>query len=560
MVTLYFFTQIKGFFSSAFSFILFFVFYLSPLSAENLSSEIAPSVSQKNNQKIKQVAKQQALTFDVWEYRVAGNSLIERKLLERALNPYLGPNKSSKVINDAADALERLYKNNGYPTVFVDIPEQNVIAGRVRLQVNQGIVSRLRITGSDYFTLSGLKERVPSLQTGQTLHMPTVQNEIKKLHSYSPDMQAIPILKAGRDPGSVEIELRVKDKRPLHGSLELNNHYSANTSKSRLEGSVSYDNLWQKFHSIKIQTQLSPEKTNEVKALVANYMMPVNEGNNRLAFYAVRSDSDISAVGGLAVIGKGNILGTRYVIPLKNNSTLNHSITLGFDYKDVEDLVSLQSGASIKTPIKYAVASASYAATQVAENTSTRYIAGFKFGLRGVNSRGEFEDKRFKAAPDFFYFQGEVDRTDHLPSALDLKSHIKLQLADSPLISNEQFTAGGFSSVRGYFESQVLGDIGMGVGLELFLSKLFEKNKNNLKINFLTFVEGAVVETLEPLPGQQKRQELLSAGVGLRVTKSKQLMGKIDWAYPLRDAGDVGSGTLVSKGDSRLIFSFVYSF
>jgi len=543
-------------------FILFTVIsvtFISPVNvyAQGGTEEVdaKPVDSEKEVQ-----AEKKEIVFDVWEYRVAGNTLLPQTMIERSLAPYLGPGKSSSVINDAADALEHLYKDNGYPTIFVDIPAQDVIAGVVKLQINAGEISRLRITGADYFTLSGIRDKVPSLQTGQAIHMPSVQEDIGRLHSYSPDLQAVPILKAGRDPGTMEIELRVKDKLPLHGSLELNNHYSANTTKLRMEGSISYDNLWQKFHSLKIIGQLSPENTEEVRALVVNYIMPVNDDRNRLAFYAVKSDSDISAVGGLAVIGRGNIYGTRYVVPLDGSKTWLHSATFGLDYKDVEDLVNLSGGLQIKTPIQYVVTNASYSGTSLAESSTTRFNAAVKFGIRGPNSRGEFEDKRFKANPDFIYFRGDIGRTDMLPLDINIESNIKLQLSASPLISNEQFTAGGYLTVRGYLESQLLGDDGMSAGVEVYSPRIFRTEGNSWRTRLLVFTDGAFVETLEPLPGQERQSSIYSAGVGLRVTKSKHLIVKLDWAYPLRDAGDEASGTLVNKGDSRVVFSFSSAF
>ncbi len=558
---LFLFLQLKKHLLKKFLFILILVFYSAQSIAGQLSDVAAQQESASPEKSHEEISdKKPEVTFDIWEYRVAGNTLLSRTILERSLAPYLGPNKSSSVINDAADALERLYKDNGYPTIFVDIPAQDVVAGVVRLQINAGKISRLRITGADYFTLSGLKEKVPSLQTGQSIHMPSVQEDISRLHAYSPDLQAVPVLKAGRDPGTMEIELRVKDKLPLHGSLELNNHYSANTTELRMEGSISYDNLWQKFHSLKIIAQLSPENTEEVRALVVNYIMPVNDDRNRLAFYTVKSDSDISAVGGLAVIGKGNIYGVRYVVPLENSRSWMHSTTLGIDYKDVEDLVNLSGGLQIKTPIQYVVSSASYSATSLAKTSTTRYSAAMKFGIRGPNSRGEFEDKRFKANPDFIYFRGDINRTDMLPSDIKIESRFNVQLSASPLISNEQFTAGGYLTVRGYLESQLLGDDGASMSVELFSPGIFRSETGSWRTRLLAFADGAFVETLEPLPGQERQSSIYSAGVGLRVTKSKHLIVKLDWAYPLRAAGDEASGTFVGKGDSRLVFSLAYSF
>jgi len=520
--------------------------------ASNDVPDDAAAVSNSNEQR--------QITFNIWEYQVSGNTLLDVTALERALSPYLGPNQSANVINDAADALEQLYKDNGYPTVFVDIPEQNVIVGVVKLQVSEGETSRLRITGADYFTLSGIKEKVPSLHSGQTIHMPSVQAEIQRLHSYSSDLQAVPILKAGRQPGTMEIDLRVNDKLPLHGSLELNNHYSANTTETRLEGSISYDNLWQKFHSLKLIGQVSPEDLDEVRVIIANYIMPVYDDKHRLAVYAVRSDSDISAVGGLAINGKGNIYGTRYVIPLPVKKRWQHSTTIGLDYKDVEDIVNIEDSEPLTTPIDYVVASASYSATSLHEGSTTQFNAGVNLGLIGPNSRDEFDDKRYNAKPDFIYFRGGINRTDFLPLDIHFVSNLKLQLADSPLISNEQFTAGGYLTVRGYLESQVLGDQGVSAGIEMHSPKVLPEKTDDYRVRLLAFLEGASVRTIDPLPGQVSDAVLASTGVGLRVIKSKQLLIKIDAAYPLRDAGDVGSGTLIEKGDVRAVFSLAYSF
>ena len=98
------------------------------------------------------------------------------------------------------------------------------------------------------------------------------------------------------------------------------------------------------------------------------------------------------------------------------------------------------------------------------------------------------------------------------------------------------------------------------MSVELFSPGIFRSETGSWRTRLLAFADGAIVETLEPLPGQERQSSIYSAGVGLRVTKSKHLIVKLDWAYPLRAAGDEASGTFVGKGDSRLVFSLAYSF
>ncbi len=528
--------------------------------AQEGDSNMQNAVTETEQELVQAGDQTKTARFSVWEYQVVGNTLLQTMAIERVLTPYLGPDKSASVIGEAADALERLYKDKGFPAVYIDIPEQNVVAGVVQLVVNEAKISRLHISGSRYFTLSNLKDKVPALRPDQAIHLPSIQTDIQKLHSYTTDLQAVPILKAGRQPGTMEIELKVKDKLPLHGSVELNNYHSANTTSTRLEAGMSYDNLWQKFHSFKLTAQTTPEKTDEVRVLVANYIMPVDGAKNRLAFYAVKSSSDIAILNSLTVVGQGNIYGARYVIPLETSHERSQSTAIGLDYKDVEDSVNLQNTVAIKTPISYLMASASYNTSLYGTDSTTSYSVSVNAGVRGPNRRNEFETKRFKGSPDFIYFRGDIERTDTFSNDTRLKTQLKYQLTAFPLISNEQFSAGGHLTVRGYYESQVLGDNGVAASVE-FQSPAFKLlDDYDLSVRVYAFIDGASVSTVEPLANELAHEELISAGLGLHVIKSKQLSLKIDWENPLRTAGDVGSGTLISKGDYRVAASFIYSF
>ncbi|MCX7103380.1 MAG: ShlB/FhaC/HecB family hemolysin secretion/activation protein, partial [Methylobacter sp.] len=79
----------------------------------------------------KQKTPEQPATFDLLELRVKGNNLIERKQLERTIYPFLGLKKSVDNVELARAALEELYRKQGYQTVSVDIPEQDVKNGIV---------------------------------------------------------------------------------------------------------------------------------------------------------------------------------------------------------------------------------------------------------------------------------------------------------------------------------------------------------------------------------------------------------------------------------------------
>lgn len=500
------------------------------------------------------LAEGSAPRFAIWEIQVKGNTLLDGTVIERALTPFLGPDGHLDKVQDAATALERAYRDAGYPTVLVNIPEQDVVAGQVQLDVVEGKVSRVRVTGSRYYLLSEIKSRVDSVQPGQPMHIPSFQADLNTLNSASNDLRVTPVLKPGRAPGTVEVDLRVKDELPLHGSFELNNHNSLDTTDTRFSANISYDNLWQQHHSISLQFQDSPEEPGESRVAAGTYILPIFDTVSRLAAYAVRSDSDVSSVGDLSVVGAGNIYGVRLVRALGASSGYVQSLSVGMDYKDFDESVQIQGSDADNTPIQYASLAGIYNGTILREKSTTRLGFSLNMGLREMLGGSEFDEfnrKRNNAKPNFAYIQTTAKHQYRLESGWRLNARGKIQLADSPLISNEQFSAGGATTVRGYYESQTLGDDGVVASAEVETPDWLQ---SSAELRLRGFVDGGWLRIQEPLPGQESESAVTGAGFGLDYRLGKWLSFVSDAAVALREATDI------DEGDVRVHASIVLDF
>jgi hemolysin activation/secretion protein len=174
--------------------------------------------------------------FYIEEYQVKGNGhLLSQTEFENAVYPYLGPYRTPDDVEQARAALEKAYRDKGYRTIAVAVPPQSMKAGVVTLQVIQNPIGRLRITGSRYFSLDQIKREAPSLSEGTVPDFNQVTKDLVVLNQ-SPDRRITPSLQAGMLPGTIDVNLAVKDTFPLHGSLELNNRYSADTTPLRVNG------------------------------------------------------------------------------------------------------------------------------------------------------------------------------------------------------------------------------------------------------------------------------------------------------------------------------------
>jgi hemolysin activation/secretion protein len=501
-----------------------------------------------------------AAVFEIRGFELTGYSIFPEKKLQETVSPFTGAGRTAADVEKARDALEKLYHQAGYPAVLVNIPEQTVETGVVKLQVIESRIGRVKVSGNRHFTTEKIMRGLPSFHPGEILYLPRVQQEIGRLNR-NPDFKVEPVMAPGKEPGTVDVELKVEDRLPLHGSLDLNNRASHDTEDLRLNAMLRYDNLWQREHSISLQYQTAPQEPSQVQAVSGSYVLPAPwERDHLLALYGIWSDSDTAFGEGFNVVGKGVIFGTRYIVPLPPYKLYAHNITLGLDYKDFKESLGLTSAlaGSTRTPITYMPFSVSYSASLPDEwGGLTQFSGGVNVSFRDlVSDQREFEMKRFKARANYLYATAGVQRTQTLPWGLGLFIKADGQVADQPLISNEQYTAGGMESVRGYKESEALGDHAIHGTIELSfpdpLKKMGMGDKRFGKVfqmNPYLFCDYARLTVKDPLPGQDEVVRLGGAGVGVRGSLTRNLEYEVDWAVALNKTDRT------DKHDQRVYFT-----
>ena len=497
--------------------------------------------------------------FNVMEYRIEGNKMLSATRIEEAVTPYLGENKTIADVEGARSALEKAYRDAGYLTVLVDIPEQTITSGIVRLKVAEGSVEKLRVVGSHYYDLGRIQSKVTELAQDSVPYFPGVQTQMGDANRAS-DLRVTPVLRPGMSPGKVAVDLRVEDKLPLHGSLELNNYAGPNTKPLRLSGMLRYDNLWQKEHSLSLQYQTTPQQWDQVRVLAATYLAPLSDAR-QLALYAVSSNSKVAAVGDMTMLGKGKIYGARWVLPLQPGQGLYHSVTLGVDYKDFRDDQAVGGTNTDSVPISYIPFSVGYNAGMPDDDGMTTANITLNFNVRGLHDKTvdcygqtvtQFECKRYNAKPNYFYLRGGIDRTGKLPWNMSLYAKLDGQITGGPLISNEQFVAGGADSVRGYMEAEQAGDDGARGTLELRGPQWGKGSVDDLRV--LAFFDTAHLRIREALAGQTESSNLTSCGVGLRSQAWSSLNVRLDVGWPRK------STLYTTKGKARVGFKASLAF
>jgi hemolysin activation/secretion protein len=266
-----------------------------------------------------------------------------------------------------------------------------------------------------------------------------------------------------------------------------------------------------------------------------------------------KQDSNISTLGGSTVAGPGDTLELRLNWALaigtdwstgKDWENFSHSLYLAFDYKHFQQTINTAPGAAgsqaatIVTPITYYPVTLGYSAylKGLTDKESTSNVnVGVTANFRGMGSGpAVFDLNRFGADGGFIYLRGSVDHTANIPGGFQVYGRVQGQISNQPLVSSEEFSGGGEQSVRGYLESEEVGDDGVFATLELRsppITGVLGKNLHDWRIYI--FGDTGQLTLIDPLPEQQSRFDLTSVGFGSRLLLGDHLGGAFDAGYPL---------------------------
>jgi hemolysin activation/secretion protein len=538
----------------------------------------------------KSAGEESPVHIPVQTFVVEGNTIFEQAKIDAILQPFKGEKRLIADVDRARAELEKAYHAAGYPTVIVNLPEQTIEGGVVRLEVIEGRLLEIKVTGNQHYSWVNIREKLPSLKPGALLYEPTFVKELGAVNG-NPDLNVAPILKPGSEPGTVNLELKVKDRLPVHGKLEGDNKGPVTTPRNRLIAEIQHTNLFGGDEILTVNTVQTPTDWGAVQNYGMSFVYPVIWPSHLLAVYASKSKSSsvlagsgISLGGGsdISIAGNATVAGARYMFPIFRGGENTHQLSVGFDYKRLEKTTAtFPDGvtAVVLSPIQYAPVSLSYTGfypdrygLTKAALTAKGYVAGLIPGGRKRDFAGDPNDPfgtpglRQGSTGTFAVLQGGLDRVQPLPQEFTLNLHVDGQWASQPLIPAEQYFAGGMDSVRGYQTFEAIGDHAVRGRAELtspdVLTVPFDQfwlrrrsSEYTARLRFAAFYDAAQIWVAQAPPGQSAQFRLEGAGAGIRVKFPKDVGQLIlDQGFALRETLNTKRGDIFVHFSVSLAF------
>lgn len=504
--------------------------------------------------------------FAIRGYQVEGNSLLPQDQVSLAVMPFTGPKSSFETIQLALEALEKAYLKAGYGSVKIEVPEQDLQEGVVRLLVVEAKLDRVTVEGNKFHSEANILRSLPALVPGQVVNVDALQGNLDLANESFSKYTGVTFRQAEGAP-QTDAVVRVNDDDPTRTIVSLDNTGSKTTGRYRLGFSFLHANLFDKDHVLSAQLLTSPTRFDKVAILGLGYRVPLYARGDSVDFTLGYSNVDSGRIDLFSVSGSGLILGLRYNQRLKPMGEWQHKLSYSLDQRSYGSSVVLTAGGgpSLVPDLRVRPLGLTYSANQrtaqrdlAASVTLTRNLPSGSMGDSAAFNR---PGGRAGADAGFTTLKYSASFTERLSTDWSLRGAINGQYTQDLLISGEQFGVGGADSVRGFTEREVSGDRGVRMGFEVWGPDLGSRTGlAGLRLQPIAFLDAGWVR-FNVAPGTITSQSIASMGLGLRGSYARSASYRFDYGYVLNGAQNTaGSNTATGRGTWRLHGSAMWIF
>lgn len=407
------------------------------------------------------------LQFFVQTIEVLGSTVFDSGDIASITEPLENREVTLSELQAASDAITQLYLDQGYLTSRALLVNQEVINGVVQIQVIEGQVSEIQISGLQRLNEAYVRDRI-ELGTGTPLRAQDLEEQLRLLR-FNPLFESVEAsLRPSGTVGQSILVVRVTEANPWLGSASVDNYSPPSVGSERMNATVGHRNLTGLGDEINATYRRTT--TGGAEVFEFSYRVPLNAMDGTLQFQSTLDWNDIvdPEFADFDISGESQSYELSFRQPLIRSIEEEFALSLGLSYKDGQTFL-------FDSPTAFGIGPDEDGVSRVtALRFGQDYVRRDPYGAWAVRSLFSFGLDLFDPTlnehpvPDgrFFswLFQGQrVQRLgeDHLLIAL-----IDLQLTPDSLLPSEQFVIGGGQFLRGYRQNARSGDNGFRFSLE----------------------------------------------------------------------------------------------
>jgi len=486
-----------------------------------------------------------AITFVLKGIKITGAVAIKEEKLILVYQPYIDKQITQVELDAIMNKIKAAYKDKGYLTVIVFLPEQEIKDGVVEIRVVEGKMGSLTIEGNKDFSEKLIAKYIHA-KKNEILDFKILQRDIMRLNQ-TPDLEVRAVLTAGKEPQTSDVILKIKDSFPWHVGFTEDSQGTRLSGKYRSSVYLRTSNLTGNLDSLFVNTLYSGLSSGES----VTYALPLNTFGTKFGMEIVNFKSKL---GGdfkpQDIEGTTEIYNPYLTFELYLDEFLQANANLGINIKSVEKTISGIRTADDQLRMPYF----GFDITESDVNGETNFSPNFTFspeGFLGASKKNHPTASRAGTGGFFFNYSQALNRTQKMPWESYAAIRSQFQIPTHTLPSSEQLQLGGFNSVRGYAEGDYLADLGFFIRNDWFLPMYLIPKDWKLqdsatllrnRIEPILFADIGAGKLKKTLSGEKHEKFLAGIGAGVRLRLYKKSALILEWAKHVGDAPAGGNG------------------
>jgi len=444
----------------------------------------------------------------------------ENKTLHKIFIKYINKKLTLKDLQHLQKEIEDYYVSKGYEYTRVLIPPQTIKGGTLHLLLFIPMAGKIVVKGNKYYSTKFILKRFRAKENSYLKYDEMTQS-ILMLNDY-PDLSVKMLLENNETTKKADITLQVKDKRPFHVYLQVNNLGAESTSKNKMNISGMYGNLLTDGDKLTFATTYALQRKKHNYLYMAGYDVPLNTMNTMLnlswfySTYLVGGEFEDLGI-------KGDVTNYNVGITQPIFKTFKHSLTVSTKYtKKTLDNYILDEVTSKEIINEY--------------DFSLNYSVNFLYAVNTINIGtifGSLEDNAVKTrvggSDRFIKYHAKLSRNQFINKTNNLIFTLNGQYSNERLPTTEMYSIGG-AIVKGFEPSAGMGDSGYSTSLE-WMNKLF--NMKYLSCSLGVFINYGEVFKNNVMMGEYKKESLLGYGVKTIFSVKNRYFLNISMGYPI---------------------------
>jgi hemolysin activation/secretion protein len=427
-------------------------------------------------------AKDDMKTY-VKSFKFSGNTAFSAEVLSALVKPYEGKELGINGLKEVASVITKYYRDNGYFVARAYIPAQSMENGLVEIAVIEGTYGAFDMKNSSLVDTAEVQGFMDHLKGGELVSTMSLERQMLLINDLSGAQVTNAEVYPGAAVGTSDFRITVSPTPKYNGYAIADNYGSRYTGENRLSVGGYINSLSGIGDTLSLSGLIS--NTADLKNIRLAYDRPLGYSGLKGGVSASMTDYTLDEINNYEAYGRTDSYNVYVSYPTIKTRAHTQTLEASLDHKEMKDTSGIPGllDESKKQLDALTLKVTDRRNTSLSNLPGSLYTsAGYTIGHLGLkNDVARMNDTGLNAKGNYTKLSLNSLYSQYLLENTTLQTNLKAQKSfGNNLDSSEDLSVGGSNGVRAYEDSELSGDQGYAISLDLIyaLPKVAQINHN----------------------------------------------------------------------------------